>query len=147
MNSKKNNTNNKNEGRLNVMNETTNIAMDIPQLERISKNPIKIGGNMIVLDRLENGFLKIYKPNTDGPTYVQHSSNGDYVYGATPIAEITISILLEEKAVLIQEICCEKGYEKLAKAMIDQVDHFVEFYDELDNMGIKDSIYQKWVKA
>lgn len=146
MSSKKNSTNNKNEGRLKDMNETKNIIMNLPQVKRVLKHRIKTEENMFVQDRLENGYLKIYKLNTDSPTCVQYQSINDYIHNATLIGMINITIHLKDKLVLIHNIYCKDGYEKLAKAMIDQVDHFVEFYDELDNMGIKDSVYQKWYK-
>lgn len=114
------------------------------QLERITKHPLQIKGNMIVLDKLESGYLLIYKPNADVPVYVQFLSDGSYVMGATRVGEVEINTLMEEKGVIIKELTCKKGYEYLAKPMIDQVEHFVEFYDEFEKMGMVASVHQKW---
>lgn len=114
------------------------------QLERIAEYPIQIKGNMIVLDKLESGNLLIYKPDAEGPVYVQHSSDGSYVMGATRVGEIEISVFMEEKGVIIEKLTCEKGYEYLAKPMINQIEHFVKFYDDFEKVGMDASVYQRW---
>ena len=133
----------KNEGKLIVMNGKRELNGTEWQLERISDYPLQIKENMIVLDELELGCLHIYKPNAEGPSYVQFIADTSYVNAAL-VGEIKISVYMEEKGIIIEEITCENGYENLAKPMIDQVNHFVNFYVDFDKLGMEDSVWQKW---
>ena len=119
-------------------------SVGFEQLERISKYPLQIKGNMVVLDDLERGTLSIYEPDTDGPVYVQYLDQ-HYIKGATLVGHLSISIVTEEKGILITELNCEEGHEDLAKPMMDHVQHFVDFYDQFEKMGLEDSVYRKWI--
>lgn len=136
----------KDERKVNFMNGRKEAveSMGQNQLTRISEHPLQINRTMVVLDNLEKGALRIFEPDADGPIYVKHLSGVDWVTGATLVGEIRTTILLEEKGVLINEIFCEKGYEELARPMIDQVHHFVKFHDEFEKVGMVDSVHQKW---
>lgn len=113
------------------------------QSMRISTHPLEINNYMIVLDSLEIGNLSIFEPHGKS-IYVDHLSDGCVIRGAELIAEIKTNILSEERAVLITEIYCKDGYEELAKAMIDQVKFFIEYYEEYDKFGMVDSVHRKW---
>lgn len=134
----------KDERKVNFMNGRKEAveSMGQNQLTRIAEHPLQINRNMVVLDNLEKGALRIFEP--DGPVYVKHLSGVDYITGAKLVGEIRMTFLLEEKGVLINHVSCEKGYEELARPMIDQVKHFVEFYDEFEKVGMVDSVHQKW---
>lgn len=134
----------KNEGKLIVMNGKRKLNGNEWQLERISDYPLQTKENVIVLDRLESGSLHIYKPNTEGPAYVQFISDTSYVNGAALVGEIKISTFMEEKGIIIEDIICENGYEYLAKPMVDQVNHFVKFYVDFEKFGMVDAVKQKW---
>lgn len=113
------------------------------QSMRISKHPIKIEGNIVVLDSLEIGNLCIFEPHFN-PVYVKHSSEGCAIEGAELIGKIETNILPEERAVLITEIYCKDGYEELVEAMIDQVEFFADYYEDFDKVGMTDFVYKKW---
>lgn len=115
------------------------------QIERITEHPLQIKGNMIILDRLEIGHLRIFEFDADGPVYVQHlSSNCEGVSGATLVGAIKTDFLFEKRAVLVSEVYCKEGYEELAQAMVDQVEFFVNYYKQFDDIWIKDFIKDEW---
>ena len=114
------------------------------QIERISEHELQIKGNIIVLDRLEEGSLRILEFDAKGPVYIQHISGVDMVTGATCIGGIKTNILFEKRAVLITEIYCKEGYEELAQTMVDQVEFFVDFYEQFDDLWIMDYVHEKW---
>lgn len=99
------------------------------QLDRIAEHPIQLKGNMIVLDRLEQGVLQIYEPIADNPVYIQPINGTDYVRGAGLVMEMTINIHLEENTVSLKNLRCTGKYAEFQNAMLDQLVHFAEFYD------------------
>lgn len=114
------------------------------QSTRITKHPLKIENNMLVLDSLETGSMSIFEPDGSKVVYVEHSPDGCVTGGTNLIGEIKTEILLEKKAVLVTEIYCKDSYEELVKAMIDQVEFFVEYYEGFDKMEMSDSVLEKW---
>ena len=135
------------EGNFSMKKEKTNaiFSMEQKQRMRISNHPLQLQEPMIVIDNLESeGYLRIFEPNTNGAIYVQHMIGGDYVKGATLVGEINIQLMKEEKGVLIEDVYCKEGHEKLAYAMIDQVKYFVSLYNQFDKVGFSDSVFRKW---
>lgn len=99
------------------------------QLDRIGKNPIQMKDNIIVLDRLEQGVLQVYKPFADDPVYIQPINGTEYVRGAGLIMEMTINIHLEENTVSLKNLRFPEGYAEFEDIMLDQLMHFAEFYN------------------
>ena len=108
------------------------------QSKRILGHPLKTKRNVIVLDSLETGSLSIYEPIEESTLSIVHSSDGCNIDGANLIGRIGINILPEEKTVVIDALHCKYGYEDLANPMIEQVQYFVDFYEEFDNLEFAD---------
>lgn len=112
------------------------------QCARISEHPLQIG-NMLVVDQIETkGILAIIKTREDETVYFQPTDHGYFVTGADMVGKISVSFMMNEKAVLINEINCMEGHEKLEKAMLEQVDFVAAFY-HFNKVRILDSAYQK----
>lgn len=129
-------------------NPIMNVTRYIPgctnehQRARISEHPLQIG-NMLVVDQLETkGILAIIKIREDETVYFQPTDYGYFVTGADLVGKIAVSFRMNEKAVLVNEINCMEGHEQLEKAMLEQVDHVVDFYHFV-KVRILDSAYPK----
>lgn len=108
------------------------------QSKRVLGHPLKTKRNVIVLDSLETGSLSIYEPIEESTLSIVHSSDGCNIDGANLIGRISINILPEEKTVVIDALHCKYGYEDLANPMIEQIQYFVDFYEEFDNLEFAD---------
>lgn len=112
------------------------------QRVRISEHPLQIG-SMVVVDQLEtNGILRIFKPEEEEPLYFQYTDDNYFITGADFASQITVGFSIDENTVIIDNIYCTKGYEKLEEAMLEQVHYVADFY-HFDKIRILDSAYQK----
>lgn len=106
-----------------------NIVMDDSlRLMRIKKSPIKSDENLLIVDWLESGFLRLY----------EYTGGSIYILGDAPeisdcnnvamVAELTVSLRPERKEVKIERIFSEFGYEYevLMKSLLK---HFADFYN------------------
>lgn len=98
------------------------------QLMRTLEHPLDLKGNIIVWDNLESGFLRIFEPDADA-SFVQILHNANCVIGAHMIAELEIIILADKKEFLIKNYDFKEGCFELEEAMMNQLEHFANFYD------------------
>lgn len=104
------------------------VMDDSLRLMRIKKSPIRSDENLLVVDWLERGFLRLY----------EYTGGSIYILGDAPeindcnnvamVAELTVSLRPERKEVKIERIFSEYGYgyDDLMKS---QIKHFADFYD------------------
>lgn len=116
------------------------------QFMRIKEHPLQIDDNLIVIDNLEGGRLRLYE-HTDGPVNIQPLiyGNEESCKNAVMVAEIIINNSWQKDNVFIHKISCEYGYEHLITPMIDQVLHFAFFYDGYESVMISDREFEKWM--
>lgn len=97
------------------------------RLMRIKDSPIKCDENLLVVDRLEQGFLRLYE-YMGGTLYIfgddVEISNCDNV---ALVAELTVTIENEKKEVKMGKVFNEYGYD-YTPLMIRQLIHFANFY-------------------
>lgn len=105
-----------------------NLFMDNGMKEmRIKTYPIKINGNLIVIDRLEeDGTLELFEP-AGKPLYLHEPFEFLNADNAALVASIEISLNKKNEA-KIKKIFYEHGYDSLAEPMIIQFFHFADFY-------------------
>lgn len=118
--------------------------VDCMQLMRIAKHPIRIQDDLIVVNDLEHGNLKLYE--CDGGPMDIHLlfSDVDEWKNAALVAKITIDISEQNDYVVIRSIFCEKGFEHLAAAMIDQVISYAKFYASFKSVRISENKKERW---
>lgn len=106
----------------------SNILMDDSlRLIRIRGQPIHCDENLLVIDWLERGFLRLYE-YMGGSIYISNdTSEMDGYSNVAMVAELIVSLRPERKEVKIERIFCEFGfeYEDLLKS---QLRHFADFY-------------------
>lgn len=97
------------------------------RLQRIRESPIKSEDNLLTIDWLEKGFLRLYE-YMGGILYILgddvEMGNSDNV---ALVAELTVTIDSEKRSVRLSRVFDEFGYE-LAHLMIRQLIHFADFY-------------------
>lgn len=116
------------------------------QFMRIQEHPIQINDNLIVIDNLEGGRIRLYE-QTGGPVNIQQLIYGSdsSCKNAVMVAEIIINDSWQGENVFIHKISCEYGYEQLITPMIDQVLHFAYFYGNYESVMISDMEFEKWM--
>lgn len=106
----------------------SNILMDDSlRLMRIRGQPIHRDENLLVIDWLERGFLRLYE-YMGGSIYISNdTSEMDGYSNVAMIAELIVSLRVERKEVKIERIFNEYGYnyEDLLK---QQLMHFASYY-------------------
>lgn len=122
------------------------LSINTMQFMRIQEHPLQINDNLIVIDNLEGGRLRLYE-HTDGPLYIQPLiyGNEESCKNAVMVAEIIINDSWREDNVFVHKIFCEHGYEQLITPMIDQVFHFAYFYGGYESVMISDREFEKWM--
>lgn len=94
---------------------------------RIKESPMKSDENLLVEDRLEKGFLRLYE-YLGGLLYIfgdaVERNNSDNV---SMVAEIEITVSPEKKQVKLDRIFSEYGYD-YENLMKRQLLHFASFY-------------------
>jgi hypothetical protein len=125
--------------------KTKEAMTDSMQTMRIVKHPFRADGNLIVVDDLEYGNLKIYEQTGEIALQIQQLfSEIDFWPGAALIAKMAISCPNRKDRINIDYIFCEYGHEELASAIIYQVIAFAEFYDGIRAVTISESEREKW---
>lgn len=125
--------------------KTREAMTDSMQAVRIAKKPLLADGNLIVLDDLEHGNLKIYEQTGEIALQVQQLFTGiNFWPGAALIAKTVISQMERKDRINIDNIFCEYGHEELAAPMIYQVVSFAEFYDNIRTVTISENEREKW---
>jgi len=121
------------------------LPMNNMQFMRIQEHPIQTSENLIVIDNLEGGRIRLYE-HTKGPLNIQQLVYGNEkgCQNAVLVAEIIINATWQIDNVFIHKIFCEHGYESLILPMIDQVLHFAYFYGGFESVVISDREYEKW---
>lgn len=109
------------------MKENKVVLDDSLRSMRIKESPMKSDENLLVEDRLEKGFLRLYE-YMGGLLYIfgddVEMNNSDNV---AMVAELTVTIDSEKRSVRLGKVFDEFGYE-LAHLMIRQLIHFADFY-------------------
>lgn len=100
---------------------------DSLRLLRIRESPIKSEDNLLAIDWLEKGFLRLYE-YMGGILYIF----GDDVEinncnNVALVAELTVTINHKKKEVQLSKIFNEFGYDYV-HLMIRQLIHFADFY-------------------
>lgn len=110
------------------MEKENDLLMDESlRMMRIREQPIHSGENLLVVDQLERGFLRIYE-YTGGSIYISSEMDGmSQCSNAALVAEIRISIRDERKEVGIKRIFNEYGYDYV-HLLTCQLIHFADFY-------------------
>ena len=94
---------------------------------RIKESPINSNENLLVEDRLERGFLRLYE-YLGGLLYIfgddVEKNNSDNV---VMIAELEVTVSPEKKQVKLDRIFSEYGYD-YENLMKRQLLHFASFY-------------------
>lgn len=121
------------------------LSINNMQFMRIQEHPLQIDDNMIVIDNLEGGRLRLYE-HTDGPLNIQPLiyGNEESCKNAVMVAEIIINDAWQKDNVFVHKFFCEHGYESLIPPMIDQVLHFALFYGTYESVIISDMEFEKW---
>lgn len=118
--------------------------IDPMQLMRITEHPIDINDNLLVYDDLEHGTLRIYEQICDGPITVQQfSSQFSEIRNAVQLAEVTVNSIWKKEELFIWKISCDYGHENLIEAIVNQVLHFANFYDQYESVAISDTEYER----
>lgn len=118
--------------------------VDCMQLMRIAKYPIRMQDDLIVANELEHGILKIYE--CEGGPLDMHLLfvDVDEWKNAALVAKITIDISDQKDYIVISSIFCERGFERLAAAMIDQVISYAKFYASFKSVRISEDKKERW---
>lgn len=96
---------------------------------RIRRNPIQLGEGLICNDQLESKGLIQALEYTGGSLYIPVDAGGTgQETNAVMVAEVTVSVDLEERKVHINRIFCEYGQDDLVPALMGQVSNFADFY-------------------
>lgn len=105
------------------------VLSDDQWSRRISKCPIVCDDNILIEDRLEKGFIRIYE-YTDGAVELP---NGLYdmqgCMNAPLVAWMSVAVLPERKEVWLEDIGYNDGYDMYIALIEARVMHFVDFYD------------------
>lgn len=126
------------------MNRAKASDIDCMQLMRIIEHPIKINDDLIVVDELETGSLKLYEC-AGGPLDIHHLfTDIDAWKNAALVAKITIDQLDRDSHLSIRNIFCERGYEHLAAPLIYHVISFGKFYDSFQSVRIAEDKREQW---
>ena len=100
---------------------------DSLRLMRIKKQPIKSDENLLIMDRLEKGFLRLYE-YTDGSIYISGDVPELNISNNTAmVAELTVSLIPERKEVKLDRIFSEYGYD-FGDMLKGQLRNFADFY-------------------
>lgn len=120
------------------------LFINTMQFMRIQEHPIQIDDNLMVIDNLEGGRLRLYE-HTEGPVNIQQliCGNEECCKNAVMVAEIIINATCQKKDVFIHKVFSEYGYELLISPMIDQVFHFAFFYGGYKSVMISDREFEK----
>lgn len=103
------------------------VMDDSLRLMRIKKSPIRSNENLLVVDWLERGFLRLYE-YTGGSIYILGDApEMDGCSNVAMVAELTVNIDQEKKTVKFGKVFNEFGYD-YAHLMIRQLIHFADFY-------------------
>ncbi|MCM1259318.1 MAG: hypothetical protein NC307_15945 [Roseburia sp.] len=105
-----------------------NLLMDDSlRLMRIKERPIHSDENLLVMDWLEKGFLRLYE-YTGGSIYISGDAAGvNTDNNVAMVAELTVSLLPERKEVKLEKMFSEFGYG-FGELLKDQLRHFADFY-------------------
>lgn len=100
---------------------------DSLRLMRIKKQPIQSDENLLIMDRLEKGFLRLYE-YTDGSIYISGDVPELNLSNNTAmVAELTVSLIPERKEVKLDRMFSEYGYD-FGDMLKGQLRHFADFY-------------------
>ncbi len=100
---------------------------DSLRLMRIREQPIHSDENLLVIDWLEKGFLRIYE-YTNGSIYISGDDVGvTATNNVAMVAELTVSLLPERKEIKLEKMFSEFGYG-FGDMLKGQLKHFADFY-------------------
>ncbi len=127
-----------------MINGTSGIKVEPMQLLRLQEHSIKMDGNLIVIDNLEEGGLKIYEYAGGILDIQQLIMDDDNCRNVTLIAQISIHDIDQNGDISIEKIFCCYGYEELAVLMIYQVVNFAKFYECCKSVTISENERENW---
>lgn len=96
---------------------------------RIKQNPVQLEEGVICNDQLESKGVIQLMEYTGGGLYIPIGNpDTEQNTNAVMVAEIKISVFLEERRVYIDRIFHEYGHEELVEVLVGQVLNFADFY-------------------
>lgn len=114
------------------------------QLIRIHKHPIQMTEeNLVVVDDLENGELRIYEHTCGSLNVLQLLTGYGEIENCVLVAKTIINDWWNDKEIFIHKVFCEYGYEFLIEPIICQIINFLEFYDFYSVIRISDKEYER----
>ena len=127
-----------------MLNGINGIKINPMQLLRLQKYPIKIDDNLIAIDNLEEGSLKIYEYTGGFLNITRLFADEINCSNLTLVAEITIYDAEQQGDIGIEKIYCCYGYENLAIHMIHQAVNFVKFYECCKSVSVSENERENW---
>lgn len=96
---------------------------------RIRRNPVQIEEGVICNDQLESrGVIQIME-NTGGGLYIPIDNFAmEQDTNVVMVAEIRVSVFLEDRRVHINRVFYEYGHEEFVETLMGQVLNFADFY-------------------
>lgn len=120
------------------------LPMDTMQYMRIKEHPLIVNGDIIIIDNLESGTLRLYDYFGES-LHIQQLIYGNCDHANVAlVAEAIINSHWKEEGVFIHKIFCEDGYKYLVQPMIYQILHFANFYEIYQSIGMLDREYELW---
>lgn len=122
--------------------EVEGIQVQCMQALRVQEQPVPIDENLIIVDNLESGKLRLYE-YLGGPLNIQQLIWGNNFNNAVLVAEVIIDKQWQEKGIFIHNVFWEFGHVNLIQPMLEQVMCFFKFYECYELMGISERVYEK----
>lgn len=117
--------------------------IDPMQLLRLKQHPIQIEEDLVVIDNLEEGILKIFE--YVGGVSIQQLFAGENDYqNPSLLAEITLNDNSQTGNITIEKIFCCYGFERLVYPMIQQIISFAKFYECIHSVRISKHERENW---
>lgn len=112
------------------------------QVQRIIEHPVETNENLIVVDNLEAGKIRLFE-YISGPLNIQQLLWNNNYKNAVLIAQTIINEDWKEKGIFIHKVFTEYGHEYLISPMLNQILHFSEFYCIREPIKISKTEYEK----
>ena len=95
---------------------------------RIDECPLKCNDNILIMDRLERGFIRIYEYSGGAVDILDDSYGVQDCRNAPLVAWMSVFILPERKEIYLDSVHCEDGYDPYMSIIKTRVLHFADFY-------------------
>ena len=96
--------------------------------ERIDDCHLECNDIILIEDRLEKGFIKIYDPIGGAVDFHNGLHDMQNCMNAPLVAWMSVTILPGKKEVWFEDADCNYGYDMYMSLIVKRVLHFAEFY-------------------